>query len=231
MDTTYIASFWFSSSGGSLSRLLSHLFKGEFEPVEDSHSEVGTSDTSSHLSLVAQGLWGSPLARITALGPPIWDPSSHSTSDSMKQEYGSLRGGLRCDMLATQVSLDIWVEWPFCKTLWVLGENWSRGCWALKLGRSPADRSWGSRVHRSQGSPACGVTQPQPPSHPSSLPPKPPVLAPLPSSRASQQRENLRELMFILVTPMSLSGVERLKDEASGESQKRSESSSRSSSS
>lgn len=48
---------------------------------------------------------------------------------------------------------------------------------------------------------------------------------------APQQSENLRELMFILVTPMSLSGVERLKEEASGESQKRSDSSSRSSSS
>lgn len=55
---------------------------------------------------------------------------------------------------------------------------------------------------------------------------------PLPASApAPQQRENLRELMFILVTPMSLSGVERLKEEARGDSQKRSDSSSRSSSS
>lgn len=98
-------------------------------------------------------------------------------------------------------------------------------------GRSPADGSWGSRAHKSQGSPASGVTRSQHPSHASSLPPNPSVLAPLPGSSASQQRENLRELMFILVTPMSLSGVERLKDEASGESQKRSDSSSRSSSS
>lgn len=48
---------------------------------------------------------------------------------------------------------------------------------------------------------------------------------------AFQHSENRRELMFILVTPMSLSGVERLKELTRGKSQKRSESSSRSSSS
>lgn len=75
------------------------------------------------------------------------------------------------------------------------------------------------------------VIQPPCPPRLPSPPPKHSVLAPLTPSRASQHRENLLELIFILVTPMSLSGVERLKEEASGESQKRSDSSSRSSSS
>lgn len=63
--------------------------------------------------------------------------------------------------------------------------------------------------------------------------PPPPALGSGPPfhPKAFQQRENLLELMFILVTPMSLSGVERLKEDARGESQKRSDSSSRSSSS
>lgn len=46
-----------------------------------------------------------------------------------------------------------------------------------------------------------------------------------------QHSENRRELMFILVTPMSLRGVERLKELTRGKSQKRSASSSLSSSS
>lgn len=70
MDTTYIVSFWFSFSGGSLSRLLGHLFRmNSSQYLEDSHSKVGTSDTSSHLSLVAQGLWGSLWQGSRLLGP------------------------------------------------------------------------------------------------------------------------------------------------------------------
>lgn len=53
----------------------------------------------------------------------------------------------------------------------------------------------------------------------------------LPSSSLLQHSENRRELMFILVTPMSLSGLERLKELTRGKSQKRSASSSLSSSS
>lgn len=83
----------------------------------------------------------------------------------------------------------------------------ARGRQALPLGR------------RAQG-PLAAAPYPAPPSAGAGPPP-----------RASQQRENLRELMFILVTPMSLSGAERLKEAARGASQKRSACSSRSSSS
>lgn len=141
--------------------------------------------------------------------------------------------------METQVSLNMGMEWPFRRTLWVLSESQSWGCWVPKLGPQGDPLRTGPGVH---GSPVSGklclwgdlleVSQPHFPSpHAPSPLPKPSVLAPLPCCRAAQQRENLRELMFILVTPMSLSGVERLKEEASGESQKRSDSSSRSSSS
>lgn len=105
------------------------------------------------------------------------------------------------------------------------------GLWGGHLLTGPAGPQFTSlRGALTPGRPAWSNLAPSP-FHAPSPPSNPPVLTPLPSARASQQRENLRELMFILVTPMSLSGVERLKEEASGESQKRSDSSSRSSSS
>lgn len=119
--TIYAVSFWFSFSGGSLSGLLSHLFRmnlGQY--LEDSHSKMGMSDIYNHLSLGVQCPWGSLLQESQLLVPsPLWDPSSHSTSDSRKWKYGSLRGGVRNVMLETQVLLNIQMEWPFCRTLWV----------------------------------------------------------------------------------------------------------------
>ena len=75
MDTTYTVSFWFSFSGGSLSRLLSHLFRvNSSQYLEDSDSKVGPPDISSHLSLAAQGLWGSLWQESRLLCPPFGIP-------------------------------------------------------------------------------------------------------------------------------------------------------------
>lgn len=51
-------------------------------------------------------------------GPPFGIPD-HSTSDSGKQEWGVHEGRMETCHAGSQVSLKIWMERPFCRTLWV----------------------------------------------------------------------------------------------------------------
>lgn len=94
--------FWFSLPGGSLSGLLSHLFRVNWSQYLEDGDRRWAHLTYLLISpLDAQRSWRSFWQESQFLGPPSGIPD-HSTSDSGKQEYGSVRGGWRHVMLGAR---------------------------------------------------------------------------------------------------------------------------------